>query len=72
MITSAENREWPSDVEIKNIKSSGLPAASIIRTTKIATIERRYAERLGKIDKVTLRKVLSEVSLTLHSALDER
>lgn len=54
------------------MKSAGLPAASIIRTTKIATIERRYAERLGKIDKVKLRKVLSEVSLTLHSAFDER
>jgi len=47
MITSAENRGWPGDVTISDIAAAGLPAASIVRPAKIATIEARDAERLG-------------------------
>lgn len=49
MITSAENRGWPGDVAITNLVGAGLPAASVIRTAKIATIEARDAEFRGKI-----------------------
>ncbi len=49
MITSAENRGWPGDVPIKNLAAAGLPAASVIRTAKIATIDARDATLLGKI-----------------------
>jgi mRNA interferase MazF len=47
MITSAENRGWSSDVEIGNLVTAGLPAASVIRTMKIACIEARDATKLG-------------------------
>jgi mRNA interferase MazF len=50
MITSAENRSWPDDVPLGAFyKEAGLPAPSVIRPCKIATIDARYAERLGRI-----------------------
>lgn len=50
MITSAENRAWPSDVAIDDLAGTGLPVPSLIRTAKIATIDARDAEPLGRID----------------------
>ncbi len=49
MITSAENRGWQSDVAISDLARAGLPAASVIRCAKIATIERGDAERIGRL-----------------------
>lgn len=49
MITSAENRGWPGDVEIADLDVAGLPAPSVIRTAKIATIEAKEAERIGSL-----------------------
>jgi hypothetical protein len=34
MITSAENRGWPGDVEIDDPGAAGLPAPSLIQTAK--------------------------------------
>jgi mRNA interferase MazF len=47
MITSAENRGWPGDVAVSDLQAAGLPAPSIIRPAKIATVEARDAELLG-------------------------
>ena len=47
MITSAEHRGWPGDVLISDLDGAGLPAPSILRPAKIATIEARDAGRLG-------------------------
>ncbi|MGA9864987.1 MAG: type II toxin-antitoxin system PemK/MazF family toxin [Acetobacteraceae bacterium] len=49
MITSAANRGWPSDVAISDLAVAGLPASSIVRTAKVATIEASDAERIGKL-----------------------
>jgi mRNA interferase MazF len=49
MITSAENRGWPDDVTISNLKVAGLPVPSIVRPAKIATIEADDAQRLGML-----------------------
>ena len=49
MITSAENRGWPGDVAVDDLVVAGLPVASVVRTAKIATIEARDAQRLGRI-----------------------
>lgn len=49
MITSAEHRPWPDDVKIEDHQSVGLPAPSVIRPAKIATIEARDAEQLGRL-----------------------
>jgi mRNA interferase MazF len=58
MITSADNERWPSDVPIPDIENAGLPAASVVRPTKIACIEPgRIERRAGRLDKATARTV---------------
>ncbi|MDA8232005.1 MAG: type II toxin-antitoxin system PemK/MazF family toxin [Magnetospirillum sp.] len=62
MITSAENRGWPGDVEVSDLAAAGLPAPSVVRTAKIATIEARDAERIGSLaaaDRVEVARRLS-------------
>jgi len=49
MITSAEHRSWPGDVAISELGGAGLPAPSIVRPAKIATIDARDAGRLGTL-----------------------
>jgi mRNA interferase MazF len=65
MITSAENRPWHGDVTIPNHERSGLPAPSVVRPLKIATIETRHADRIGKVAKLTLRTVMQSVQKIL-------
>jgi len=51
MITSAENRGWAGDISFGDrFSAAGLPAPSVIRPCKIATIEARHAEKLGRAD----------------------
>lgn len=62
MITSAQNRRWPGDVSLgQEHAAAGLPAPSLIRTSKIATIEARHAERVGTLDASTLQNVMTNV-----------
>ncbi len=49
MVTSAANRGWPGDIVVSNLQAAGLPAASVVRSAKIATIEARDAERIGQL-----------------------
>jgi mRNA interferase MazF len=65
MVTSEENRGWPGDVPIADHAACGLPAPSIIRTAKIATIEAKAAEVRGR----TSPEALSEVRRTLGGML---
>jgi mRNA interferase MazF len=44
MITSATHRRWPGDVDI-----TGLPAPSMVRCAKIATIEAKDATTVGRL-----------------------
>jgi mRNA interferase MazF len=68
MITSAENRRWPSDIPVTNLSEAGLPVASVIRTAKIATIEGADATPLGHIGTAPLRKVMERVGRELGLA----
>jgi len=68
MITSAENRGWPGDVPVNDTEQAGLPAPSIIRTAKIATIEAVDASKLGQVSSTVLKKVLKRVALELGVA----
>jgi mRNA interferase MazF len=61
MITSAENRAWPGDLAIGRYEEAGLPAPSVIRPCKIATIEARHAERLGRIKPRLTIEVVSAI-----------
>lgn len=61
MITSAENAPWSGDVRISDLFEAGLPAASVVRTAKIATIETGDADRVGQlpaIDRAHVRTAL--------------
>jgi mRNA-degrading endonuclease toxin of MazEF toxin-antitoxin module len=53
MITAAENRSWHSDVPIPDHHGAGLPIPSIIRPTKIATVEASRARQRGRISTAT-------------------
>src|SRR5271165_6533195 len=64
MITSAENRGWPSDVKVSALSRAGLPVPSVIRTAKIATIEASDATRLGTIGVSQLKQVLYRIGRT--------
>ncbi len=58
MITSAENRSWPADVPFGPAYSdAGLPAPSVVRTAKIATIDTSAAEVVGAVDAAMMLKV---------------
>ncbi|MBA3325680.1 MAG: type II toxin-antitoxin system PemK/MazF family toxin [Rhodobacteraceae bacterium] len=54
MITSAANRGWPGDLDIPDPRAAGLPAPSVIRTAKIATIDAARAEPRGSVDPATI------------------
>lgn len=49
MITSAENRRWPDDIPVADLKTAGLPVPSLIRCAKIATIDASHATKLGQV-----------------------
>lgn len=62
MITSADNESWASDVEIGDLGRAGLPAASVVRVAKIASIDpARVQRRAGKLDKTAARLVAQRV-----------
>ena len=65
MITSAENRGWSGDVFIGDLARAGLPAPSVIRTAKIATIEAADAARLGSLPTALFRRVVKQLARTL-------
>jgi mRNA interferase MazF len=57
MNTSAQNKAWPKDITISNLKKAGLPSPSVIRTVKIATIEAVDASKIGSISPSQLKGV---------------
>jgi mRNA interferase MazF len=65
MITSAENRGWSGDVPITDLSLAGLPAPSLIRAAKIATIDAADATKLGRISTASIRKVLEVIQREL-------
>lgn len=68
MITSARNRGWPGDIPVSDLDGAGLPAPSVIRTAKIATIESIAATRLGRIPADQRRQVVRRLLRTLGGA----
>lgn len=67
MITSAENCGWRGDIDIADLRKAGLPAPSVIRTAKIATIDARDAEPLGKVPVRVRNDVLRQVASVLET-----
>lgn len=72
MITSAQNRRWPGDVPLtRGHRSVGLPVPSLVRTTKIATIDARRAYRLGTLSPGVLGRVLEELGRHLGRGAED-
>jgi len=65
MITSADNRRWTEDVVISNLHVAGLPAPSVIRCAKIATIDAQDAERIGTLPHGDRKKVAKHLARLL-------
>lgn len=63
MITSAANPPWSGDVPVPD--DAGLPAPSVVRPVKIATIEARHAAPIGKLPAAALERVM----LGVHAIL---
>lgn len=70
MITSADNRAWPGDVAISDLAKAGLPAPSIVRSAKIATIEAADAQRLGRLPEPDRIQVIGHLKSTLAEIID--
>lgn len=70
MMTSAVHRRWSGDVEVSDLAEAGLPAPSVVRTVKIATIEASDAERAGRMPLADRLDVAGFLSSTLRGALD--
>jgi mRNA interferase MazF len=68
MITSAENRTWPDDVPFGDYYAkAGLPAPSLIRPCKLATIETDHAEKIGRVNTHLMEKVIDFLLRSLKS-----
>ena len=67
MVTSAANRGWPGDVAVSDLAVAGLPAPSVVRSAKIATIEAQDAERIGHLPPEDRTKVIEALRGNLAS-----
>jgi len=69
MITSAANRGWAGDVAIADLGISGLPAPSLVRPSKIATVDSaRILRRIGTLapgERGTVLKTLKRYSVAV-------
>lgn len=72
MITSAANRGWEDDVAISNPKMAGLPAPSVIRCAKIATIEAGDAQRIGHLPRADQTKATQRLKHILAVIAGDR
>jgi mRNA interferase MazF len=70
MITSTENRGWPGDVVISDLAAAGLPAPSIVRPAKIATVDAQDAQRLGTLPGADRNAVAAGLRTILRAVLD--
>jgi len=69
MVTSAGNRGWPGDVAVSDLALAGLPAPSLVRSAKIATIEARDAERIGQLSAGDRAGVMAALRQSLGQAM---
>jgi mRNA interferase MazF len=68
MITSAENRGWPGDVPVSDLSEAGLPAQSVIRTEKVATVDMQGIDRIGRLPMADRMVVTAQLQRHLAGA----
>jgi len=68
MITSSRNKAWPGDIEVGDVAAAGLGVPSVIRTSKIMTVEGRDAVVIGTLTgaqrKMVGEQVFANMGLT--------
>jgi mRNA interferase MazF len=69
MVTSAANRGWRGDVQVSDLALAGLPASSVVRCAKIATIEAQDAEQIGQLPSADRAQVMEAMRERLAQAL---
>lgn len=68
MITSAANQRWDCDIDISDLKPTGLPAPSRIRPVKIATADvGRVVRRIGRLSTSDAEALKTELAAFLPS-----
>lgn len=65
MITSATNAGWPGDVPVTALAEAGLRAESVVRTAKIATVEREVLVPIGRLTDTDAEAVARQLTGTL-------
>ncbi|MFN9928106.1 MAG: type II toxin-antitoxin system PemK/MazF family toxin [Phenylobacterium sp.] len=60
MITSAANRGWPGDVDFDHVEA-GLPAESVVRTEKVATVDAAELQPLGRLPETSWAQVRARI-----------
>ena len=65
MITSARHHRRAGDVEIRDLERAGLPAPSVVRCAKIATVESGKARALGTLESAQWKWVCSVLDRAL-------
>jgi mRNA interferase MazF len=71
MITSAENRGWSGDVPVSDLGRAGLPAPSVVRCAKVATIVTADAESIGTLPAADRRTVAQHLRRTLAKLISD-
>ena len=62
MVTSASNRRWGCDVVISDLAAAGLPAPSMVRTAKLATVDAdRILRGIGRLVAKDVRSVETQL-----------
>jgi len=72
MITSAQNRSWQDDVAVSDQAKAGLPAPSVVRCAKIATIESSDAVRIGNLASGDQKRVAESLVRTMAAVVPAR
>jgi len=68
-VTSADHRPWPSDVLVTDLVAAGLPAPSVVRCARVATIDALLAEPLGVLSPRDQVDVSARIRTLLSAAL---
>ena len=68
MITSLENRGWPLDVEIHDLRSAGLSHPSVVRMKLFSLDERFVLRKAGKLAAADIATVQKSLGMLFPTA----
>lgn len=66
MITSANNSDWPLDIEIADLDSAGLSSASLVRMKLFTLDNQMVIRKAGALARNDQRSVINSLRQLLH------